>query len=64
MSNHQGPECVAVQRCEALVKGKPTTPFYDWMKRDHQCPRPSQQMRGNVAVCYVHAKTKDVEPWR
>lgn len=65
MSNHSGPECVALQRCEALVKGKrKSAVFYDWATKDHQCPRPSQQMRRNVAVCYVHARAKcEPEPF-
>lgn len=46
MSNHSGSE----QRCSEV--------FWDWATKDHQCLRPSQQARGSIAACYVHAREK------
>jgi hypothetical protein len=62
VTNHRGPESVAPgdARCEALVKGKPYYVF-EWMKVDHRCPKRACQMRGPIAVCHLHARSKAVE---
>lgn len=61
MSYHSGPEYTAPddQRCEALVKGHPSW-HYEWVKVDHRCPKTANQMRGQLAVCHLHAKAKTV----
>ena len=62
MSNHRGPEGTAPDdvRCEALVKAR-SGYFYEWTKRDHRCPRRANQMRGQIAVCHAHARSKAIE---
>lgn len=48
------------QRCEALVTGQPSYNF-EWMRHDHRCPRKANQMRGQMAVCYQHARSKNLK---
>lgn len=65
MSFHSGPEGQAPddQRCEALVKGHPSW-FYEWANADHRCPKRANQMRGDHAVCHLHAKAKTLTAWK
>jgi hypothetical protein len=70
MTNQRGPEYTAPddQRCEALVKGHLNYTF-EWMRKDHRCPKGATQSRGLtssarvIACCYLHAKAKNVEPF-
>lgn len=65
MSGHIGPEYTAPssQRCEALVKGKPSW-HWEWVKVDHRCPKTANQMRAGIAVCHIHARAKQVKRWK
>lgn len=64
MSNHRSPEGVAPDdvRCEALVKGHPGY-HWQWVQHDHRCPKRANQMRADVAVCHIHARSKTMEKW-
>lgn len=66
MSNHYGPEGVAPDdiRCMATAKGTGTKTYWEWTRKDHQCPRPAQQCREGIAVCYIHARTAKLVPWK
>jgi hypothetical protein len=50
-------------RCEALVKGHPSWNF-EWAKVDHRCPKVANQMRGELAVCHLHGKAKEIRSYR
>lgn len=62
MSRHSGPEYTAPDdiRCEAIVKGHPSY-HWEWVRKDHRCPKKANQMRAGYAVCYQHATVKNVE---
>ncbi len=55
-------EAPAEDRCVATVPGHPGYNF-EWMRHDHRCPRRANQMRGPHAVCFQHAKAKEIRPW-